>query len=260
VNGFDTAINNAEFWSSFGYGTLVVGLIGDIFVLVVPPHRERLEKILSAFFTIVIIIGVAIEHRADAGLSVLVSQQQQASNLAVEQFRNQNLELRKEGAALEKEAAEIRESVAPRRLTTKQRELLASHLREFAGRSLKVFSDPSDAEAAVFASEIYLALKSAKWNVDDGGGIGRGGGRTMTLAPAIPATGVDVPCGPPKIHDAAGKALVRELSKMGFDSECSTRNTGMWPLEVLARPEGPQGEAKLRQQQEAESNASKKTH
>ena len=62
-------MNNAEVWSSFGFWTLVVGLVGDVAVLTIPKHRDRLEKILSAFFTIVIIVGVAIERKADSEIS-----------------------------------------------------------------------------------------------------------------------------------------------------------------------------------------------
>jgi len=90
MGGIDACIGNKEFWSSVGHWMVVAGLVGDIIVLVVPKHRERLEKLLAAFFTIVIIVGVAIEHRADADISVLVSQEQVATSL-------QSAQLYKEG-------------------------------------------------------------------------------------------------------------------------------------------------------------------
>src|ERR1035437_3132303 len=59
------AIAAEMWWSSLGYWILAIGLAGDILVLVIPRHRERLEKILSAVFIVIIIFGVTIEHNAD---------------------------------------------------------------------------------------------------------------------------------------------------------------------------------------------------
>jgi len=87
MGGTDTSIANEEFWSSVGYWILVAGLVGDIVVLVVPKHRERLEKVFAALFTIVIILGVAIEHRADAAISVLVSQEQHDADARIQEAK-----------------------------------------------------------------------------------------------------------------------------------------------------------------------------
>jgi hypothetical protein len=57
-------MDNAEFWSSFGFWTLVVGLVGDVAVLTIPKHRDRLEKILSALFTIAIAARAIIRNSA----------------------------------------------------------------------------------------------------------------------------------------------------------------------------------------------------
>ncbi|MGA2373060.1 MAG: hypothetical protein ABSG11_20555 [Candidatus Korobacteraceae bacterium] len=245
-----------RFWERFGYGsTTIVGLgcVGEFIAEFTRiPKTEASKHKLSRLSLIILILGIGGEllsaiRTSDVSGQLIANIEERAADaeLRAGQANERASANEKEAAALRKEAAEIEESIAPRRLTAKQRELLASHLRKFAGRSLTVFADPSDAEAAVFASEIYLALKSAKWNVDGSRNVGRGGQKSMTVAPDLPATGIDVPCGPPKLHDAAGKALVRELSKMGFDSQCS-KATGLWPLEVLSRPEGPQGDAKLR--------------
>lgn len=231
------------------------------------PSRPSVLKLAVEITSIALIVfGIF----GEIGIGLKIASINSSLRAKSAELRSKNAELRNDSdrlvalvneraGRLEKEASEIEESVAPRRLTTKQRELLASHLRKFAGRSLTVFTDPSDAEAAVFASEIYLTLKSAKWNVDGSRNVGRGGERSMTVAPDLPATGVDVPCGPPKLHDAAGEALVRELSVLGFDSQCSTRATALWPLEVLARPEGPQGDAKLRAETEKKQVSRRQT-
>lgn len=224
------------------------------------PSRPSVLKLVVEITSIALIVfGIF----GELGIGLKIASINSSLRAKSAELRSINAELRRDSdhlvALVNERAAEIEESVAPRRLTTKQRELLASHLRKFAGRSLTVFTDPSDAEAAVFASEIYLALKSAKWNVDGSRTVGRGGQISMTVAPDLPATGIDVPCGPSKLHDAAGEALVGELSKMGFDSQCSTRFTGLWPLEVLARPEGPQGDAKLRAEANKKQASSNQT-
>lgn len=105
MSGIDARIDSAEFWSSVGYWIPVAGLVGDIVVLVVPKHRERLEKILAAFFTIVIIVGVAIEHRADAAISVLVSQKQAETGLQIAQLEKEAGDARKTAGEAEERAA-----------------------------------------------------------------------------------------------------------------------------------------------------------
>jgi hypothetical protein len=273
-----TLENSSGWWEKslpWFTGLVVLGLIADL-VVVVWERREEMTAwhrwvlvgihfpdrpttgrfILELLATAAIFLGVAGEFWAGVKIAY-INGQLRSKNAELRRDSDQLVALVNERAGkLEKEAAEIEESVAPRRLTIAQRELLASHLRQFAGRSLTVFTDPSDAESAVFASELYLALKSAKWNVDGSRNVARGGQTSMTVAPSLPATGIDVPCGPPKLRDAAGRALVRELTTMGFDSQCSTRVTGLWPLEVLARPEGPQGEAKLRAEAKKKQQAS----
>jgi len=56
--------NNPAFWSSVGFWILMVGLIGDLVIIFVPSGRT--EKILATIFTLLIAIGVTVEHVADA--------------------------------------------------------------------------------------------------------------------------------------------------------------------------------------------------
>jgi hypothetical protein len=53
-------------WSSVGFWILMVGLVGDFAVLFI--KSGKLEKRLAAIFTILIAVGVAVEHFADAEL------------------------------------------------------------------------------------------------------------------------------------------------------------------------------------------------
>lgn len=112
MGGYAQLISGQEFWSSVGYWILVVGLIGDICVLVVPEERKRLEKILAAFFTIVIIVGVAIEHRADAKVSVLISEEESASALNVKDLEEKLANAQRDAAVARKEAEGFRFQIA----------------------------------------------------------------------------------------------------------------------------------------------------
>lgn len=71
--------NNPVLWSSIGFWILIIGLVGDFVVLFIP--LKRLEKTLAAIFTVLIAIGVTVEHMADAkrfGPRMLNSSQEQA--------------------------------------------------------------------------------------------------------------------------------------------------------------------------------------
>jgi hypothetical protein len=91
VGGYAQLIRDQELWSSVGYCILVAGLVGDIVVLVIPEKRKWLEKSLAAFFTLMIIAGVAIEHRADAKISVLISQEEEAASREIKTANDQLL-------------------------------------------------------------------------------------------------------------------------------------------------------------------------
>jgi hypothetical protein len=56
--------SNPAFWSSVGFWILMIGLVGDLIVIFVPSGRT--EKILATVFTVLVAIGVAVEHLADA--------------------------------------------------------------------------------------------------------------------------------------------------------------------------------------------------
>lgn len=55
---------NPTLWSSIGFWILVAGLGGEVLVILFVSSL-KVEKVLGALCTLVIIIGVGIEHRAD---------------------------------------------------------------------------------------------------------------------------------------------------------------------------------------------------
>jgi len=58
-------MNNPEFWSSVGFWVLVGGLVGEGLVISFVPSG-KLEKALAVLCTLVVIVGVAVEHIADS--------------------------------------------------------------------------------------------------------------------------------------------------------------------------------------------------
>jgi hypothetical protein len=193
VGGLEALIKSEEFWSSFGYLILVTGLIGDIVVLVVPRHRERLEKLLTAFFTIVIIVGVAIEHRADSALSVLVSQEERANNLKIAKLatdlamaqgdaavaRKRAEALRLDIARANERAAEANQrtekerlarvqleaAIVPRSLSANEVEEIADASRRFAKPDIKVLIQTSQGDGLLLGLQIDAALSKAGFDV-----------------------------------------------------------------------------------------------
>jgi len=55
--------SNPVLWSSIGFWILMLGLVGDFIALFVPSGRT--EKMLAGFFTVLIAVGVGVEHEAD---------------------------------------------------------------------------------------------------------------------------------------------------------------------------------------------------
>jgi hypothetical protein len=120
-------IANEFWWSKLGFWILVAGLAGEILVLRVPKTHETLEKILTFFFVVVIIVGVTFEHNADSAVAELISKQEMAAGMTIASLgkdaavsneraralENNTEELRSKNLALEKE-------IAPRRLLPDQ--------------------------------------------------------------------------------------------------------------------------------------------
>ena len=162
---------------------------------------------------------------------------------------------------------QIEEALAPRRLTTEQRLAISSGLSRFSKQPVVAFNNTFDVEAAVLAAEILSTLKQAKWYMHPTFMIGRPVS-WWAKAPSISVTGIFIEATLDKRSQLAAKALARELSNNGFD--CRKQEKGLlgsslpFPLvliDIEPRPEGPQGEAKLRadaKKRQANSNQTAK--
>ena len=115
-----------------------------------------------------------------------------------------------------------------------------------------------DIEATSFASDIAAMLHAAKWDVPEplGMTVMREGPVPLGTNPRLP-TGVVVWCTSDEPSRTAATALVGELSSRGFDAIISPEHQNLLgihptPTRVVIfvehKPEGPQGEYKLRAQ------------
>jgi len=167
-----------------------------------------------------------------------------------EKLRQENLQLSIKLEEEQKERFKIEERVASRRIPERQRSELASRLKSFAGQTVSIWFKAGDHEGAMFASDIASTLKAAQWDVYAPASVmefaeagHRGPTTPFETGVVVVSTG----------HDAsirASDAVVHELLALGFDAHKSptveNRPGPIVLVNVEARPEGPQGEAKLR--------------
>jgi len=225
-----------------------------------PKSEERRHKI-SKLSLIILILGIAGELLSAARTSQLSGQiianiEERAANADQKagEANDRAAKNEKEAAQLRMDAEEMKQALAPRRLTIKQRAAISSQLSSFSRQPVVAISNPFDAEASILAAEILSTLKSAKWDTTvPHWSIGRSVS-SLERAPSIPVTGILIQAAPDKRSQLAAKALVRELLSNGFDSRIPEKGVvGFGPksdplivVDVEARPEGPQGDAKVR--------------
>jgi hypothetical protein len=109
-----------------------------------------------------------------------------------------------------------------------------------------VWFNQGDIEGSTFASDIASALQEAQWNL-----IGPPSS-LATLGAGPVETGVSIASTGDEVSRNASEILVRELVALGFDVTKSprieSRPVPMVIVTIEVRPEGAQGEAKLRAQ------------
>jgi hypothetical protein len=207
---FSAAIANEEWWRDLGFALLVYGLFGEIIGLTIPKERGRLEKIWSALATLVIVIGVWVEHSADNRISALSEQQKIAADkeLAAANERIENL--RAGNLALENALRQRRIlGTTVTAETAEKYNTLVRNVRRFAGTKALV-QVVSDVEAKVLANDLFALLRGLKWDAkytDEK--------ETNRPEHMIPE-GVEIHA-PPSMKDAAD-ALASYLTEIGLHS------------------------------------------
>ena len=131
---------------------------------------------------------------------------------------------------------------------------MATRLEHFSGQVASLWFSPGGRELEIFVGEIAWTLTEAKWKVS-------GPALSMTAAEdghmfggpnAALETGVIISSPLDGIGRDAGNAVSKELINLGFDvvkladSRRYKASGSDIIIEVSTRPEGPQGEAKLR--------------
>jgi hypothetical protein len=168
-------------------------------------------------------------------------------------------DLNKESATLRKDAederlkrVEIEERVAWRRLTAQQQSEITSRQKAFSAETASVWCEAGDIEAATFASDIASALRAAKWKVLGPGSVITVAEATMSPPTPLP-TGVVISSSGDDFSLRASDGVLREIASHGFDATLkyprveSRQGPALW-ITIEARPQGAQGEAKLRSQ------------
>jgi hypothetical protein len=223
------------------------------------------ESLKSLFDTVtVVLLFVTFACGAGAlitGNIINKRQNQQLKQLGVDIAQaNERAAIANRGAAEATKIAEgeklariqLEDATAWRRLSTDQRTALAASLSHYPAQRTWVIYNVTDVEAFGFASDLVLAL--AKWNPTEPEAMLK-----MTEGPAPVGTnpplerGVVVSAIGGQAEQTAAAALVKELITLGFDAAYSPVPTinQQQPkptvfISVEPRPEGPQGEAKLR--------------
>jgi|SRR5712691_9124339 len=228
---------------------ITVGVSGELAVQFIASGRETtLRKVNDAVFAG--LNNEAARARKDAGDAI--ERAGHAENRASKNER-EAAQLRK--VAEQERLARIRveERVAWRRLTTQQQAKIASRLTRFSGQPVSLWYHASDVEGSMFATNIGSALQRAKWRVfapqsflDMTAGSGPIGSAIKPME-----TGVTIVSTGDEPSRTAADAIVRELLALGFDAVKSPRiepdpRSLVW-VNVEPRPEGAQGEAKLRE-------------
>jgi hypothetical protein len=163
-------------------------------------------------------------------------------------------------ARLEKEAeterlarVEIEAKVAWRRLTKEQQSAIGLRLRPLSGSIARLWYNVNDLEASTFALDLAAALHLATWDLAEPQPLLKIAEGPVPLGTNPPLeTGVIIVCTPHEASRKAADAVLRELVGLGFDAKISAtiekRSVPMIFINVEHRPEGAQGEAKLRGQ------------
>ncbi len=221
-------------------------------------HAPDWITLLALLGWVLVALGVAGEGIAEGYVSkadgliqtfndILLSDARKEAAFALERAGKNEKEAQGERLA----RVQIEERVEWRRLSKDKQSILARRLSQFAGQSALIVFQGSDMEADEFAFTIATALHMAHWEINQpyGANFIPGGRPLGNTPPAKLDTGVHVGnSGNP----ASSRALIRELRKFGFDAiedhrldSASGRPSRMMIL-VDPRPEGPQGEAKLK--------------
>jgi hypothetical protein len=204
-----------------------------------PFDRCVLKKLsLHSIGPILVVVGIAGELIFE-GRTFMVEDRQagDAAKAVAALYMNAEIE--------QLERVKIEASVARRKLSKEQQSMIADHLKRFAGMKVVLSYLAGDPEAQLFAEDIAGALRAANCKVPPIEPFilfGRWGGGAY---PLHPLTGVDLGITKNRSSQDARGVIQRELCSLGFDTAFISKVEPEVDVLVVAKPNSPQGLAKL---------------
>lgn len=282
-----TALDSrSKFWESampWFTALVVTGLLGDLVVIFWERREEvhanlrwirlgfnpaelssRWRFALELFSTTAIFLGVGLELWAGVEIAS-INGQLRTDNGQLRDASNQLVTLiHSEGEDAKLARVKIEADVAWRRLSDEQKRVMAQHLRPHSLVQISVFFFPGDAEGSNFAVDIAEMFRMANpKNVFPPRPVQMpvGTQQTVRVTDSLEpwATGVEITSTKDSPSKSLADAIKKELNDRGFDAETIESNAPaslaqqIGPnviVQVAARPNGAQGEAKLRVQAE----------
>jgi hypothetical protein len=227
-------------------------------------RKHELAEAIEVAGLCVFAIAVIAEFHAypySRRLDALSEQQDRLQKERIAELENSTQGLKTEAEKAHKQAedeamarVEIEDRVAWRRLSDKQKLEISARLTRFSGQYVAVMYIPrDDQEAGIFSSDIKRVLGKSKWDTSapQMRGVNPAGG-ILASAPASIDTGVTVETTDDAASKRSSRTLCNELVRNGFDCRVLPKFLGQFKpvvwVTVEHRPEGPQGEGKLREQ------------
>lgn len=218
-------------------------------------NAKRFEKIGLACFAVAIfmeVVAYPYGRRNDELAAVRIAELNERASAN-----------EKEAARLTKHAEDetlarlqLEAELAWRRISKDSQSAIADHLIHLPKQMAQISYNPADLEAQSFALDIASALRAAKWEAFEPQAIANMHQVLVTLRTDSPLeTGVTVTSTKSRTSRTAASALVHEMSALGFDATLSPAKfqqpTSTVFIFVSRRPDGVQGEFKLRGQKKA---------
>jgi hypothetical protein len=219
-------------------------------------NKKRFEKIALACLAMAIfleVIAYPYSRRNDELATVRIDERNaRASENEKEADRLRKLAQDESLARLQLEA-----ELAGRRISKGSQSATAAHLVRIPRQAAQISYYAADLEAESFASDIASTLRAANWDVFDAQGIANMHQVLLTLrTDAALESGVTLASSSHRASRAAASALTHELSVLGFDATLSPSEFPQPASTVFVfvghRPDGVQGEFKLRKQKKTE--------
>ena len=210
--------------------------------------------------TLLVAVGVAAEFALGFIAGPARRRVDETNHEEILRLTNGSAVLEKEAAQLRKDAEQLKAenlkleaSVTWRRLSDEQQKALSAVLLPYAEMIGIAQYNVGDSEAGGFASDIAESLGAAHWKVTDPVEIikdsqAQPGPLPLGTNPP-PKTGVVVRTANDKRSEEAGRIFAEELNKFGFDCiQLKHEQVSISYLNILVlhRPDGPQGEFKLK--------------